>query len=54
MRVRNLAGRLNARSAEELSRIAGFWQIPVSGRERHSTVGQLYREMRDIRTARDL
>jgi hypothetical protein len=54
MRVRNLAGRLNARSAEELSRIAAFWQIPVSGRDRHSTVGQLYREMRDIRTARDL
>ncbi|CAN5795383.1 hypothetical protein BH24CHL4_BH24CHL4_08940 [soil metagenome] len=54
MRVRNLAGRLNARSAEELARIAGFWQIPVRGSDRHSVVGQLYREMRDIRTARDL
>ncbi len=51
---RNLAGKLNARSESELLRISAFWQIPVTGRDRPAIAGQLYREMRDPRTARDV
>ncbi len=50
---RNLAGRLNARSESELLRISELWQIPVTGRDRPTIAGQLYREMRDPRTVRD-
>jgi hypothetical protein len=52
--MRNLAGRLTARTIPELSRIAEFWQTVVSGRDRHAIVGQLYREMREPRSARDV
>ncbi len=51
--MRNLAGRLTARSVPELIRIADFWQTVISGRDRHALVGQLYREMRESRSARD-
>ncbi len=52
--MRNLAGRLTARSNAELMRIAEFWQTIVRGRDRHAVVGQLYREMREVRSARDV
>ncbi|MGD9711358.1 MAG: hypothetical protein AB7V46_04735 [Thermomicrobiales bacterium] len=52
--MRNLAGRLTARTNQELMRIAEFWQVVVGGRDRHTVVGQLYREMREVRSARDV
>jgi len=52
--MRNLAGRLTARSSADLMRIAEFWQSVVYGRDRHAVVGQLYREMREVRSARDV
>jgi hypothetical protein len=52
--MRNLLGRLNARSPEELSRIATAWQVPVSGGDKLGQVAQLYRALSDPRTARDM
>lgn len=52
--MRNLLGRLNARSPEELSRIAAAWQVPVSGGDKLAQVAQLYRALSDPRTARDM
>ncbi|MCC6791030.1 MAG: helicase-associated domain-containing protein [Thermomicrobiales bacterium] len=52
--MRNLLGRLNARSPEELNRIAAAWQIPVSGGDKLGQVAQLYRALSDPRTARDM
>ncbi|MDQ2683007.1 MAG: hypothetical protein M3Y37_05730, partial [Chloroflexota bacterium] len=43
--MRNLLGRLNARSAEDLTEIAEHWQTPLSGRDRLSRITQLYRAM---------
>jgi hypothetical protein len=51
--MRNLLGRLNARSAEELTRIATTWRTPVSASDRPGQVGQLYRALIDPRTVRD-
>jgi hypothetical protein len=51
--MRNLLGRLNARTDQELARIAAAWNILVTARDRHTMAGQLYREMRDPRTLRD-
>ncbi len=52
--MRNLLGRLNARSAEELSRISAAWQVPVSGSDKLGQVAQLYRALTDPTSARDL
>src|SRR5215213_4246019 len=52
--MRNLLGRLHARSPEELSRIASAWQVSVSGGDKLGQVSQLYRAMSDPRTARDM
>jgi predicted transcriptional regulator len=43
--MRNLLGRLNARSPEDLSEIADAWQTPLVGRDRLSQISQLYRAM---------
>src|SRR5687768_18425442 len=43
--MRNLLGRLNARAADDLKRIADAWQIPRSGRDRLVQIGQIYRSM---------
>lgn len=53
--MRNLLGRLNARSPDDLARIAEFWGIPLPTREssRHRQVGGLYRAMTDPRAVRD-
>jgi hypothetical protein len=49
--MRNLLGRLNARSAEDLQRIARFWQVPLTG-DRGRQIGLLYRTMSDVRAVR--
>ena len=50
--VRNLLGRLNARSPGDIVRIAERWQVPLSGNDTRRHVGALYRTMTDIRAAR--
>jgi len=50
--ARNLLGRLNARSPDDLQRIAGFWLVALPGSDRGRHVGALYRTMTDIRQAR--
>lgn len=50
--VRNLLGRLNARSPGDIIRIAERWQVPLSGNDVRRHVGALYRTMTDIRAAR--
>ena len=43
--MRNLLGRLNARSTPDLSQIADAWQTPLAGRDRLAQISQLYRTM---------
>ena len=43
--MRNLLGRLNARSPIDLSQIADSWRMPLAGRDRLAQVSQLYRTM---------
>ncbi len=43
--MRNLLGRLNARSADDLNEIADAWQTPLVGRDRLGQISQLYRAM---------
>jgi hypothetical protein len=50
--MRNLLGRLNTRSADDLVRIARFWQVTLPGTDRGRHVGALYRVMTDIRACR--
>ena len=51
--MRNLLGRLNARTTDDLQRIAAFWQVPLAG-DRGRQVGALYRTMSDVRAARTI
>jgi hypothetical protein len=51
--MRNLLGRLNARSPEELARIARAWRIPLDSADRRTIIGPLYRALIDPRTVRD-
>src|SRR5690606_26884227 len=51
--TRNLLGRLNARSPEELARIAAAWSVPLTGADRLGHVSRLYRALTDPRTVRD-
>ena len=50
--MRNLLGRLHARSPAELARIAAFWQVPLGGGDRHAQIGALYRTLIDPRAVR--
>lgn len=43
--MRNLLGRLNARSADDLNEIADAWHTPLVGRDRLSQISQIYRAM---------
>ena len=43
--MRNLLGRLNARSTVDLSEIADSWRTPLAGRDRLARISQLYRTM---------
>lgn len=52
--MRNLLGRLLERPAEELGRIAAFWDAELQGRDRFADVAALYRVMIDIWAARDV
>ncbi|MBA3379290.1 MAG: helicase-associated domain-containing protein [Chloroflexia bacterium] len=52
MIARNLLGRLNARTPDDLQRIAALWLVPLPGADRGRHVGTLYRTMTDIRYAR--
>ena len=51
---KNLLGRLNARTPDDLQRIASAWLIPLPGSDRARHVGVLYRGMTDIRLARSM
>jgi len=50
--MRNLLGRLNARSPDDLNQISRFWLVPLPGSDRGRHVGALYRAMTDVRHAR--
>src|SRR5688572_8045453 len=56
--MRNLLGRLNARPADDLVRIAAVWGVQLGGAggpgARHRQVGQLYRVLTDPRAVRDV
>lgn len=52
--MRNLLGRLLDRSPNELDRIASFWDVEISGRDRFADVAALYRTMTDIWAAREV
>lgn len=54
MIARNLLGRLNARSADDLQRIAGHWLVSLPPGDRGRHVGALYRTMTDIRFVRSM
>ena len=51
--MRNLLGRLHARSVEELARIAVAWHVPLPSGDRLTLVSRLYRALSDPRTVRD-
>src|SRR4051794_36032750 len=51
--MRNLLGRLNARTTEELTRIAAAWQVPLSAGDRPAMMSRLYRALADPRTVCD-
>lgn len=51
--MRNLMGRLNARTDEELQRIAVAWLIPATARDRAASIAQAMRAMLDLRAVRD-
>jgi hypothetical protein len=51
--VRNLMGRLNARTDEELQRISIAWLLPGTARDRAALIAQLMRAMTDLRATRD-
>src|SRR4051794_41010444 len=51
--MRNLLGRLNARTTEELTRIATAWQVPLPTGDRLGVMSRLYRALADPRTVRD-
>ncbi len=52
--ARNLLGRLNARTPDDLQRIAALWLTPLPGADRSRHVGVLYRTMTGIRQARSM
>ena len=52
--MRNLLGRLNARSVDSLQRVARFWSVNLVGNDRGRHVGALYRTMTNIRAVRDV
>ena len=51
--MRNLIGRLNARSSSDLDRIAGAWRAPVSATDKSALVAQVFRTLTDLRAVRD-
>lgn len=51
--MRNLMGRLNARTDEELQRVSIAWLLPGTARDRAALIAQLMRAMTDLRATRD-
>ncbi len=51
--MRNLMGRLNARTDEELQRISIAWLVPGIARDRAALIAQLMRALTDLRATRD-
>jgi hypothetical protein len=51
--MRNLLGRLNARPAADLGRIATAWELGANVTERAALVAALFRGLTDIRIVRD-
>ena len=51
---KNLLGRLNARSAEDVARIAATWRIAIDGTDKLGMVASVYRALTDLRTIRDI
>ncbi len=51
--MRNLIGRLNARTPSELGRIATAWHVPLGSTDKPGQVGQIYRALTDPRAVRD-
>lgn len=51
--MRNLMGRLNSRTDEELQRISIAWLLPGTARDRAALIAQLMRAMTDLRATRD-
>lgn len=52
--MKNLLGRLHARSDDQRARIAMLWRIPVFGNDAGQHIGRIYQVMTDIRAARDV
>ena len=51
--MRNLIGRLNARSQTDLDRIAVAWRMVITAPDKAGTVAQVIRTLTDIRAVRD-
>lgn len=52
--MKNLLGRLHARSSEQLAQIAMHWRVSVFGDENAQHIGRIYQTMMDIRAIRDI
>lgn len=51
--MKNLLGRLHARSDDQRARIAMLWRVSVFGNDSSQYIGRIYQAMTDIRAARD-
>lgn len=51
--MKNLLGRLHARSDDQRARIAMLWRVSVFGNDTSQYIGRIYRAMTDIRAVRD-
>lgn len=52
--MRNLLGRLHARSNDQRERIASLWQVSVFGSDSGQHIGRIYQVMTDIRAVRSV
>lgn len=51
--MRNLLGRLHARSDEQRTQLARLWRVSVFGNDTRQYLGRVYQVMNDIRAVRD-
>lgn len=51
--MKNLLGRLLARSDDQRARVAALWRVPVFGDDTSQHIGRIYQTMIDIRAVRD-
>lgn len=52
--MKNLLGRLHARSRDQREQIAMLWRVPLFERDSGQSIGRIYQVMTDIRAARDI